>query len=68
MLLNEGQLHLFEHWSEPGVDDDKKKGFFKQVCVHAQNILWHYQYYIHEYIVTLYCSYYSAKLKNTFNE
>ncbi|CAL5050020.1 unnamed protein product [Urochloa decumbens] len=31
MLLNEGQMHLFEHWPEPGVDDDKKKGFFDQV-------------------------------------
>ncbi|KAF8644346.1 hypothetical protein HU200_066491 [Digitaria exilis] len=31
MLLNEGQMHLFEHWAEPGVDDDKKKGFFDQV-------------------------------------
>ncbi|CAN6173475.1 unnamed protein product [Urochloa humidicola] len=31
MLLNEGQMHLFEHWSEPGVDDDKKKAFFDQV-------------------------------------
>ncbi|XP_048540407.1 UDP-sugar pyrophosphorylase [Triticum urartu] len=32
MLLNEGQGHLFEHWPEPGVDDDKKKSFFDQVC------------------------------------
>ncbi|CAN6268294.1 unnamed protein product [Urochloa humidicola] len=31
MLLNEGQMHLFEHWPEPGADDDKKKGFFDQV-------------------------------------
>ncbi|XP_022684313.1 UDP-sugar pyrophosphorylase-like [Setaria italica] len=31
MLLNEGQMHLFEHWPEPGVDDDKKRGFFDQV-------------------------------------
>jgi UDP-sugar pyrophosphorylase len=31
MLLNEGQMHLFEHWPEPGVDDDKKKSFFDQV-------------------------------------
>ncbi|WVZ78654.1 hypothetical protein U9M48_026333 [Paspalum notatum var. saurae] len=31
MLLNEGQKHLFEHWPEPGVDDDKKRGFFDQV-------------------------------------
>ncbi|GJM97533.1 hypothetical protein PR202_ga14465 [Eleusine coracana subsp. coracana] len=30
-LLNEDQMHLFEHWPEPGVDDDKKKGFFGQV-------------------------------------
>lgn len=31
MLLNEDQIHLFEHWPEPGVDDDKKRGFFDQV-------------------------------------
>jgi hypothetical protein len=49
MLLNEGQVHLFQHWPEPGVEDDKKEGFFKQVCVHAQNIPRHYEYYIHEY-------------------
>jgi UDP-sugar pyrophosphorylase len=23
---------LFEHWPEPGVDDDKKRNFFDQVC------------------------------------
>ncbi|KAK4276699.1 hypothetical protein QN277_014818 [Acacia crassicarpa] len=32
MLLEEGQSHLFEHWAEPGVDDDQKKGFFEQVA------------------------------------
>ncbi|KAJ0965576.1 hypothetical protein J5N97_026714 [Dioscorea zingiberensis] len=32
MLLSEGQSHLFSHWPEPGVDDDKKKGFFDQVA------------------------------------
>ncbi|KAL6603544.1 hypothetical protein ACP70R_043905 [Stipagrostis hirtigluma subsp. patula] len=31
MLLNEGQMHLFEHWPEPGVEDEKKRGFFDQV-------------------------------------
>lgn len=31
MLIEMGQSHLFEHWAEPGVDDDKKKGFFEQV-------------------------------------
>ncbi|KAL6873655.1 hypothetical protein ACP4OV_013737 [Aristida adscensionis] len=31
MLLSEGQMHLFEHWPEPGVDDDKKRAFFDQV-------------------------------------
>ncbi|KAG0492418.1 hypothetical protein HPP92_005816 [Vanilla planifolia] len=31
MLLQEGQGHLFAHWAEPGVDDDKKKSFFDQV-------------------------------------
>jgi UDP-sugar pyrophosphorylase len=38
MLLNEDQIHLFEHWPEPGVDDDKKRGFFDQVCIQTQNI------------------------------
>jgi hypothetical protein len=33
MLLNQGQGHLFEHWPELGVDDDKKKSFFDQVCL-----------------------------------
>uniref|UniRef100_A0A0E0CKG5 Uncharacterized protein n=1 Tax=Oryza meridionalis TaxID=40149 RepID=A0A0E0CKG5_9ORYZ len=27
---SEGQSHLFEHWPEPGVDDDKKRNFFDQ--------------------------------------
>ncbi|KAM7514790.1 hypothetical protein LguiA_004373 [Lonicera macranthoides] len=31
MLLEMGQSHLFEHWPEPGVDDDEKKGFFDQI-------------------------------------
>lgn len=31
MLLDEGQMHLFEQWPEPGVDDDKKRSFFEQV-------------------------------------
>ncbi|KAH7674669.1 UTP--xylose-1-phosphate uridylyltransferase protein [Dioscorea alata] len=31
MLLREGQSHLFLHWPEPGVDDDKKRDFFEQV-------------------------------------
>uniref|UniRef100_A0A0E0CKG3 Uncharacterized protein n=1 Tax=Oryza meridionalis TaxID=40149 RepID=A0A0E0CKG3_9ORYZ len=30
LLLSEGQSHLFEHWPEPGVDDDKKRNFFDQ--------------------------------------
>ncbi|XP_059455608.1 UDP-sugar pyrophosphorylase [Corylus avellana] len=32
MLLEMGQSHLFEHWAEPGVDDEEKKGFFEQVA------------------------------------
>jgi UDP-sugar pyrophosphorylase len=38
MLLNEGQMHLFEHWPEPGVDNDKKKSFFDQVCIHIEDM------------------------------
>ncbi|KAF7829793.1 UDP-sugar pyrophosphorylase-like [Senna tora] len=32
MLLEMGQSHLFQHWAEPGVDDDQKKSFFEQVA------------------------------------
>ncbi|XP_073144290.1 UDP-sugar pyrophosphorylase-like [Henckelia pumila] len=31
ILLENGQSHLFEHWSNPGVDDDQKRAFFDQV-------------------------------------
>ncbi|XP_062023611.1 UDP-sugar pyrophosphorylase [Rosa rugosa] len=32
VLVEMGQTHLFEHWAEPGVDDDdEKKAFFDQV-------------------------------------
>lgn len=33
VLLEMGQSHLFEHWADPGVDDEEKKGFFDQVPV-----------------------------------
>ncbi|KAL6212010.1 hypothetical protein ACLB2K_017233 [Fragaria x ananassa] len=32
VLVEMGQTHLFEHWDEPGVDDDEKKAFFDQVA------------------------------------
>ncbi|XP_020108847.1 UDP-sugar pyrophosphorylase isoform X1 [Ananas comosus] len=32
ILLNEGQSHLFNHWPDPGAEDEKKKGFFDQVA------------------------------------
>ncbi|XP_062111420.1 UDP-sugar pyrophosphorylase isoform X2 [Humulus lupulus] len=32
-LLELGQTHLFEHWAEPGVDDDEKINFFDQVSL-----------------------------------
>ncbi|CAI9763996.1 unnamed protein product [Fraxinus pennsylvanica] len=32
MLLEMGQSHLFEHWPEPGVDDDEKRELFNQVA------------------------------------
>lgn len=31
MLLDLNQAHLFEHWPEPGVDDDEKRAFLEQV-------------------------------------
>ncbi|XP_040996824.1 UDP-sugar pyrophosphorylase-like [Juglans microcarpa x Juglans regia] len=32
MLVEMGQSHLFDHWAEPGFDDEEKKGFFDQVA------------------------------------
>ncbi|XP_050226244.1 UDP-sugar pyrophosphorylase-like [Mercurialis annua] len=32
MLMEMRQDHLFEHWSEPGVDDEQKKSLFQQVA------------------------------------
>ncbi|XP_060967160.1 UDP-sugar pyrophosphorylase-like [Cannabis sativa] len=32
-LLELGQSHLFEHWAEPGVDDDEKRALFDQVTL-----------------------------------
>ncbi|GMP79552.1 hypothetical protein CsSME_00035042 [Camellia sinensis var. sinensis] len=32
MLLEMGQSHLFEHWPEPGIEDDEKRAFFDQVA------------------------------------
>ncbi|GER52860.1 UDP-sugar pyrophosphorylase [Striga asiatica] len=31
VLLEMNQSHLFEHWPEPGVEDDSKREFFEQV-------------------------------------
>lgn len=31
MLVEMGQSHLFQHWPEPGVDDDQKIAFVDQV-------------------------------------
>ncbi|KAI7730494.1 hypothetical protein M8C21_003375 [Ambrosia artemisiifolia] len=33
MLLELGQGHLFEHWPDPGVDDDDKRALLTQVSV-----------------------------------
>lgn len=32
VLLEKEQSHLFQHWSEPGVDDDEKCAFFDQIA------------------------------------
>ncbi|KAL0314374.1 UNVERIFIED_CONTAM: Peroxisome biogenesis protein 1 [Sesamum angustifolium] len=32
VLLEMNQSHLFEHWPEPGVEDDEKRAFFDQVA------------------------------------
>ncbi|KAE8701789.1 UDP-sugar pyrophosphorylase [Hibiscus syriacus] len=31
MLVDLGQSHLFQHWPDPGVEDEQKKAFFAQV-------------------------------------
>ncbi|CAI9115534.1 OLC1v1016456C6 [Oldenlandia corymbosa var. corymbosa] len=31
MLIEMEQSHLFEHWPEPGIDDDEKRAFFDQI-------------------------------------
>ncbi|XP_071707214.1 UDP-sugar pyrophosphorylase-like [Rutidosis leptorrhynchoides] len=33
MLLELGQGHLFEHWSDPGIDDDDKRSLLSQVSI-----------------------------------
>ncbi|KAE8656337.1 UDP-sugar pyrophosphorylase [Hibiscus syriacus] len=32
MLVDLGQSHLFQHWPDPGVEDEQKKAFFAQVA------------------------------------
>ncbi|KAG2665872.1 hypothetical protein I3843_15G026000 [Carya illinoinensis] len=32
MLVEMGQSHLFDHWAEPGFDDEEKRGFLDQVA------------------------------------
>ncbi|CAK9175496.1 unnamed protein product [Ilex paraguariensis] len=32
MLVEMGQSHVFEKWTEPGVDDDEKRAFFDQMA------------------------------------
>lgn len=32
MLVETGQSRVFEHWADPGVDDDRKKAFLEQVA------------------------------------
>ncbi|CAM8889757.1 unnamed protein product [Rhodiola kirilowii] len=33
MLVEMGQSHLFEHWSDPSVDDQEKMAFFDQISL-----------------------------------
>lgn len=39
MLLETGQVHLFENWPDPGVDDDDKKALLAQVILLAARVL-----------------------------
>lgn len=40
LLMEMGQNHLFEHWPEPGVDDEEKRAFFHQVLgLHMLNFI-----------------------------
>ncbi|KAG5612021.1 hypothetical protein H5410_023302 [Solanum commersonii] len=32
VLIEMEQSHLFQHWAEPGVDDDEKRAFFDQIA------------------------------------
>ncbi|KAM7279842.1 hypothetical protein ACFE04_006976 [Oxalis oulophora] len=32
VLLDNGQSHLFQHWADPGVDDQHKNAFFHQIA------------------------------------
>ncbi|XP_030526560.1 UDP-sugar pyrophosphorylase [Rhodamnia argentea] len=32
LLVEMGQSHVFEHWADPGADDDQKKALFEQVA------------------------------------
>ncbi|KAK0576083.1 hypothetical protein LWI29_011596 [Acer saccharum] len=32
MLIEMGQSHLFEHWPEPGIDDEEKRALFDQLA------------------------------------
>ncbi|KMZ73959.1 UDP-glucose pyrophosphorylase [Zostera marina] len=33
LLVKEEQSHVFLHWADPGVDDEKKKSFFSQISI-----------------------------------
>ncbi|MFQ6670897.1 hypothetical protein Gotur_035619 [Gossypium turneri] len=39
MLVELGQSHLFQQWTDPGVEDDKKKAFFAQSIAHSVGVL-----------------------------
>lgn len=45
MLVEIGQSHVFEHWPEPGREDDEKRAFFDQVLFSSLLLLLYSEFY-----------------------
>lgn len=46
MLLEMGQSHLFEHWPDPGVDDDEKRNLLNQASFRNSSFLFIFSYFM----------------------
>ncbi|CAI9286160.1 unnamed protein product [Lactuca saligna] len=51
MLLEMGQVHLFENWPDPGVDDDDKEGLLSQMVQSSWEVEQMLDVYIHDYLL-----------------